>query len=194
MNNAVFGKAMKNVRKHREIKPITAERRKNYLVSEPNYHTTKFFTKLLLTIEMKKAEILMNKPVYLGLSILELSKILMYEFWYDYVKSKYDKKGKLVLYRITLYRFIVYIKIDDIYKGIAQYGETRFDTSNYELVCNSVEKPLPKGKNKKLIGLMKDELGGKIMTKFVGLRAKTYSHLIDDGNEDKKAKDTNSML
>ena len=142
---------------------------------------------------MKKTEILMNKPVYLGLSILELSKILMYEFWYDYVKSKYDKKGKLVLYRITLCRFIVYIKIDDIYKGAAQYGETRFNISNYELACNSVERPLTKGKNKKVVGLMKDELGGKIMTKFVGLRAKTYSHLIDDGNEDKKAKDK-SML
>ena len=98
-----------------------------------------------------------------------------------------------MLYQITLHRFIVYIKIDDIYKGIAQYGETRFDTSNYELVCYSVERPLPKGKNKKVIGLMKDELGGKIMTKFVGLRSKTYSHLIDDGNEDKKANDTKSM-
>ena len=79
MNNAIFGKTMENVRKHRDIKLVTTERRNN-LVSELNYHTTKFFAENLLVIEMKKTEILMNKPVHLGLSILELSKILMYEF------------------------------------------------------------------------------------------------------------------
>ena len=89
MNNAVFGKTIENVRKHRDIKLITTESRRNHLVSEPNYHTTKFFIENLLAIEMKKIEVPMNKPVYLGLSILELSKILMYEFWYDYVKPKY---------------------------------------------------------------------------------------------------------
>ena len=78
VNNAVFGKSMENVRKHRDIKLVTTERRRNYLMSEPNYHTTKFLTENLLEIEMKKTEILMNKPLYLGLSILELSKILMY--------------------------------------------------------------------------------------------------------------------
>ena len=83
---------MENVRKHRNIKLVTTERRRNYLVSQLNYHTAKFFTEHLIAIEMKKTEILMNKPVYLGLAILELSKILMYEFWYDYVKPKYGKK------------------------------------------------------------------------------------------------------
>ena len=90
----------------------------------------------------------MNKPVYLGLSILELSKILMYGFWYDYVKSKYGRKAKLY-YMFTLYGFIVYIKTDDIYKHIVEDVETRFDTSNYELKCNSIERLLPKVKNKK---------------------------------------------
>ena len=71
MKNVVFGKTMENVRKHRAIKLVTTERRRNYLVSEPNYHTTKFFTENLLAIEMKKTEILMNKPVHLGFSILE---------------------------------------------------------------------------------------------------------------------------
>ena len=94
MNNAVFGKTMENVRKHRDIKLVTTERRRNYLVSEPNYQTKKFFTENLLAIEMKKTEILINKPVCLELSILELSKILMYEFWYGYVKSKYGEKAK----------------------------------------------------------------------------------------------------
>ena len=88
-----------------------------------------------------------------------------------------------------LYGFIVYIKTDDIYNDIAEDVETRFDTSNYEL-----DRPLPNGKNKNVIRLKKDELGGKIMTKFVGLRAKTYSYLIDDGSEDEKAKGTKKYL
>ena len=75
---------MENVRKHTDIKLVTTERKKNYLVSEPNYHATKFFTENLLAIEMSKTQILMNKPVYLGLSLLFLSKAVMYEFWYDY--------------------------------------------------------------------------------------------------------------
>ena len=83
MNTAVYRKAMENVRKYRDIRLVTTERRKNYLVSEPNFHPTKVFTEELLAIEINKTEILLNKPVYLGLSILELSKILMYEFWYD---------------------------------------------------------------------------------------------------------------
>ena len=139
MNNAVFGKTMENVRKRRDIKRVTIERRRNYLVSEPNFHTTKFFTENVLAIEMKKADILM-KPVYLGLSILTLSKILMYEFWYNYVKLKCDQKTKLCY--INTGSFIVYIKTDDIYKDIAEGVETRFDTSNYEL-----DRSLLKGKN-----------------------------------------------
>ena len=82
---------MENVRKHRNIKLVTPESRRNYLVSEPNYHTTKFFTENLLAIEMRKIKILMNKPVYLGLLVLDLSKTVMYEFWYDHVKSQYGQ-------------------------------------------------------------------------------------------------------
>ena len=122
----------------------------------------------------------MNKFVCLGLSILKLSKILIYEFWNDYVKRKscyMDTDSSTV-----------YIKTDDNYKDIAEDVETRFDTSNYKLECNSIDKPLPKGKNKKVIGLIKDELGGKFITKFVRLRAKFYSYLINDGSEDQKQK------
>ena len=81
MNNAVFGKTMENVRTHRSIKLVTTERRRNYLVSEPNYHTTKFFTENLLAKEMRKTQILMKKSVYLGLSILDLRETVMYEFF-----------------------------------------------------------------------------------------------------------------
>ena len=125
----------------------------------------------------------MNKPAYLGLSIVKLSKISMYEFWYDYVKPTYGEKVKLCY--MDADSFIVYIETNDTYKDIAKDVETRFDTSNYEL-----DRLLPKQKNKKVIVLMKDKLGGKIMTKFVGLTAKTQSYLIDDNSEDKKAKDT----
>ena len=181
MNHAVFEKTMENVRKHRDVKLVTAERRSNYLVSEPNYHTTKFFTgKKKIAIEMKKTETLINKPVSLGLSTVELRKILMYEFWYDYAKPKYGGKAKLFH---CIYKVAVYIKTDDIYKDIPEDVETRFDTSNYKL-----DRPLNKERNKKVTGLMKDELGRKIMIKFVGLRVKTYSYLINDASKDKKQK------
>ena len=85
INNSVFGKTMENVRNHRNIKLVTTVKRTNQLVPEPNYHTTKWFLESLLAIETKKIKVKMNKPVYLGLPRLEISKILMYEFWYDYI-------------------------------------------------------------------------------------------------------------
>ena len=135
---------------------------------------------------MKKTNVKMNKPIYLGLSILEVSKILMYEFWYDYIKLSYDDNVKLCY--MDTDSFIICIKTEDFYNDIADDVDKRFDTSNYE-----VDRPLPEGKKKKVIGLMKDELGGKIMTEFVALRPKTYSYLIDDCKEDKKAKGTKNV-
>ena len=173
MNNAVFGKTTENVKKHIDIKLVTTDKRRNQLVSEPNYHKTKWFSGNLLAIGMKKTKIKMNKPVYLGLSILKISKTLMYEFWYDNMKPKYG--GNLKLCYMDTDSFIMHIKTGDYYKDIANDVEKRFDTSNYE-----INRPLPTGKNKKVIGLMKDELGGKIMTEFVALRLKTYSYLTDD--------------
>ena len=158
MNNVVFGKTMENVRKLRDIKLVATNKRRNQLVTEPNYHTTKRFSKNLLAIEMKKTKVKMNKPIYLGLSILETSKILMYEFWYDY-------------------------------QDIADDVECKFDTSSYE-----VDRPLSAGKNKKVIGLMKYELGGKIIKEFVALRPKTYSRLTDDCKEAIKAKGTKKCV
>ena len=136
---------------------------------------------------MKKTKVKMNKPIYLSLSILEISKTLMYEFWYDYMKPKYNDNVKLC-YTDTD-SFIINIKTNDFYEDIASDVENSFDTLNYE-----VKRPLPMGKNKKVIGLMKDELGGKIITEFVTLRPKTYSFLTDDGKEDKKAKGTKKCV
>ena len=181
MNNAVFGKTMENIRKHRDIKLVTTDKKRSKLVSKPNYHTINLISEDLSIIEMKKTKVKMNKPIYLGLSILEISKILMYEFWYDYMKPKYDNNVKLCY--MDTDSFIMDIKTNDFYKDIANDVENRFDTSNYE-----VNRPLAMGKNKKVIGLMKDELGEKIITEFVTLRPKTYSYLTDDGKKDKKAK------
>ena len=117
MNNAVFGKTIENVRKHRDIKLVTTDKKRNRLASEPNYHTTKWFSEKLLAIEMKKTKVKMNKSIYLGLSILEISKTLMYEFWYDYMKPKYDDNVKLCY--MDTDSFIMHIKIEDFYKDIA---------------------------------------------------------------------------
>ena len=117
----------------------------------------------------------------------ELGKILIYEFWYDYVKQKYGERAKLC--HMHTDSFIVYIKTDNIYKDIPEDVETRLGTSNYDL-----HRLLPKGKDKKVIGLMRNELGGKIMTKFVGLIAKTYSYFIDDSSEVNKAKGTKKCV
>ena len=185
MNNSVFGKTMENVRNHRDIKIVTTNRQRNKLVSEPNYHTTKRISENLLIIEMKKTEVKMNKPIYLGMSILDISKRLMYEFWYGYVKPKYGDRAKLC-YTDTD-SFVIYIKTEDFYKDIANDVEKWFDTSNYD---ESDKRPLPIGKNKKVIGLFKDELGGKIITEFVALRAKAYAYSMEDGTEHKKAKGT----
>ena len=111
----------------------------------------------------------------------------MYEFWYDYMKPKYGNDVKLCY--MDMDSFIMNIKTNDFYEDIANDVEKRFDTSNYE-----VNRLLPMGKNKKIIGLMKDELGGKIITEFATLRPKTYSYLTDDGKEDKKAKGTKKCI
>ena len=95
MVNSVFGKTMENVRNHRDIKLVTTNERRNKLVSEPNYHTSKQFPENLLAIEMKKTKVKINKPVYLGQAILDISKTIMYEFWYDYIKPKHQQKAKL---------------------------------------------------------------------------------------------------
>ena len=185
MNNAVFGKTMENVRKHRDIKLVKSDKKRNKLVSEPNFHTMKLIDNNLAIIEMKKVKVKMNKPIYLGLSILDISKITMYEFCYDYIKIKYEDKARLCY--MDTDSFVVNIKTKDFYKDISQDVNKRFDTSNY-----TFDRPLPTGINKKLIGLMKDELGGDIITEFVALRPKAY--ITNYFKEMKKAKGTTKCV
>ena len=140
MNNAVFGKTMKNVRKHRDIKLVKTDYKRNKLVSEPNYHTMKLISENLSIIEMKKVK--MKKPIYLGLSILEISKIIMYEFWYDYMKKKYGDMVKLCY--VDTDSLIMNIKTKYFCKDIAQDVEERFDTSNYDVDRHNLKEKMRK--------------------------------------------------
>ena len=130
MNNSLFGKTMKNVRKHRDIKLVTTEEKRIKVVSEPNCHTTKQFSENLFGIEIKKTKVKMNKPKYLGTSILDISKTLMYEFWYDYVKPKYKDKAKLCY--MDTDSFVINIFTKDFFEDISNEVERWFDTSNYD--------------------------------------------------------------
>ena len=132
MNNAVFGKTMGNVRKHRDIKLVRTDKKRNKLVSEPNYHTMKLIDDSLAIIEMRKVKVKMNKPIYLGLSILDISKITIYEFWYDYVKNKYGSRASLRY--MDTDSFVINIKTKDFYKDIAMDVKKRFDTSNCTVI------------------------------------------------------------
>ena len=147
----------------------------------------KLIDNILAIIEMKKVKVKMNKPIYLGLSILDISKITMYEFWYDYAKIKYQDRARLCY--MDTDSFVVNIKTKDFYKDISQYVNKRFDTSNY-----TFDRSLPAGINKKVIGLMKDELGGDIITELVALRPKAYSYITNDFIEMKKVKGTKNAL
>ena len=180
---------MENVTKHRDIKLVTSDVKRNKLVSKPNYYTTKRFSEYLLAIEMKKTKVKINKPVYLGMSILDISRTLIYKFWYDYIKSKYEDRAELC-YTDTD-SFIVHIIPEDFFVDISDDVERWFDTSNYD---ENDKRPLPIGKNKKVIGLFKDELGGKIIKEFCALRAKTYAYLMGDDSEVKKAKGTKKFV
>ena len=149
---------------------------------KPNFKSGVLFGENLMGCEMGKIKVVMNKPVYLGQAILDLSKIMMYEFHYDYMIPKYGLE-KLKLCYMDTDSLVYEIKTEDFYADIVDDVPSRFDTLGY---CPN--RPLPVGQNEKVIGLMKNELGGKIMTEFVALRPKLYSYKVPDGLEDKKCK------
>ena len=157
---------MENVRKHRDIKLVITEEKRNKLVSEPNYHTTKHFSDNLLAIEMKKSKVKMNKSVYLSISILAISKTLTYESWYGYLKPKYKDNAKLCY--MDTDSFVINIFTEDFFEDINNDVERWFDTSNYD---KNDKRPLQIGVNQKVIGMFKDELRGNIMKKLCAFRA-----------------------
>ena len=138
MNNSVFGKTMENIRNHKDMKLVTSDKKYMKYVMKSNFKDGFPFSKHLFAVEMEKTEIKMNKPVYLGQAILDLSKTLMYEFHYDYMRPKYGSKFKLCY--MDTDSFVYEIETEDFYKDIAEDVKKRFDTSGYSKDDN---RPLP---------------------------------------------------
>ena len=159
------------------------KKRAEKLSAKPNFNNCNIFSEDLVAIHTKKTKLVFNKPVYLGMCILELSKTLMYDFHYDYIKQKYGDKAKLLLTDTDSTLYV--IQTEDFYKDISADVKHRFDTSNYPPDHPS---GIPSGFNKKVLGMFKDEVGGKVIDEFVGLRAKLYSYKMLEGEESKKCK------
>ena len=183
MNNSVFGKTMENIRNRSVIKLVTDKIKAEKLAAKPNFKHCNIFNEDLIAIHMKKISLTFDKPVYLGMCILDLSKTLMYDFHYNYIKKKYGDKARLLF---TDTDSLMYeIKTEDFYKDISGDVKDRFDTSDYPPNHPS---GIPTGCNKKVLGMFKDEAGGKIIDEFVELRAKLYSYKMLEGKESKKCK------
>ena len=183
MNNSVFGKTMENIRNRVNVKLVNTEERLKKLSAKPNYKSCKIFNENLISVHMKKTSLTMNKPVYLGMCILDLSKTIMYDFHYNYIKPKYGEKAKLLF---TDTDSLMYeIETEDFYKDISGDVKDRFDTSDYP---ENHPSGIPTGINKKVLGMFKDEVAGKRIKEFVGLRAKLYSFIMEDGKENKRCK------
>ena len=182
MNNSVFGKTVENIRNRVDIRLVNEEKQAKKLVSKPTFERGNIFCADLAAVHMKQTKIMFNKPIYVGFCILDLSKTLMYDFHYNYIVKKYGQKQKLLF---TDTDSLAYeIKTDDFYQDINEDVPEKFDTSNY---AKDHPSGIKTGYNKKVIGMMKDECGGKQITEFVGLRAKMYSYKVDE-TEEKKAK------
>ena len=183
MNNSVFGKTMENIRNRVNVKLVNTGEQFKKLTAKPNYGSCKIFNENLVSVHMKKTSLTMDKPVYLGMSILDLSKITMFDFHYQYIKPKYGNKAKLLFTDTD--SFLYEIQTEDFYKDISEDVKDRFDTSDYP---EGHPSGIPTGVNKKVLGMFKDEATGKIIKEFVGLRAKLYSYKMDEGKENKRCK------
>ena len=180
MNNSVFGKTIENVRKYVDIKLVRDGKQACKLINKPNFKGRTIFTPNLVAIHMERMKVLMNKPKYLGMSILDISKTLMYEFHYGYMKPKYGERMKLLFTDTDSFMYL--IETEDFYKDILQDVREWFDTSNYPQ-----DHFIYSDECKMVIGMFKDEEGGKIISEFVGLRAKNYAYECEE-KEHKKCK------
>ena len=183
MNNSVFGKTIENIRKRQNIKLVDHRKIALRLSSKPNFERATIFDKNLIAAHMKKTEVYFNKPVYVGQAILDLSKTLMFDFHYNYIKEKYTNKAELLFTDTDSLMYQIHTK--DFYKDIKSDVRSKFDTSDYP---ESHPSGIPTGLNKKVIGMFKDEVAGKQITHFIGLRPKLYSFKIEEDKSVKKCK------
>ena len=183
MNNSVFGKTMENIRNRVNIKLVNTGEQFKKLTAKPNYESRKIFNENLVSVHMKNTSLTMNKPVYLGMCILDLSKTLMYDFHYNYIKTKYGDRAKLLFTDTD--SFLYEIQTEDFYKDISGDVKDKFDTSNYP---ENHPSGIPTGINNKVLGMFKDEEAGDNMKEFIGLRAKLYSYKMEEGTEKKRCK------
>ena len=183
MNNSDFRKRLENIENRVDIRLISTDKVARKLAAMPNYDCCTIFDENLIAVHMKNTKLYFNKPIYLGMSILDMSKFLMYDFHYNYIKTKYGNKAKLLF---TDTDSLAYeIKTNDFYKDINPDIEKRFDTIDYPTNHPSEIKT---GLNSKVLGIFKNEAGGKQIVEFVGLRAKLYSYKMLGGSEDKNAR------
>ena len=181
MNNSVFGKTMENLRKRVSIELVKDVERAEKLINKPNFADVKIFDEFLIAVKMRKTRVVMNKPIFAGMSILDLSKTLMYDFHYGYVKKKWEKCS--VLYTDTD-SLVLEIETEDFFADIAKDVPEWFDTNDFPADHPAVLNGMPIVKeNKKKIGLMKDECGGAILKEFIALKPKLYSFLIEENAE-----------
>ena len=183
MNNSVFGKTIENIRKRQNIILVDNRKKAVKLSSRPNFDRATIFDKNLIAVHMKKTEVYFNKPVYVGQAILDLSKTLMFDFHYNYIKKKYGEGSELWFTDTDSLMYLIHT--DDFYKDISKDIKTKFDTSDYPPNHKS---GILTGVNKKVIGMFKDEVAGKQITHFVGLRPKLYSFKVECGQVNKKCK------
>ena len=186
MNNAVFGKTMENIEKRVNVKLVTTRGKAMKLSSDPNIESFTIFDENLIAIHTKREKLFYNKPIYLGMCILDLSKTLMYDFHYNYIKKLYDDRAILLM---TGTDSLFYeIQTDNVYYDISKDVESRFDTSECDKNHPAInEFGFKVGVNKKVIGMFKDEAGGKQIEEFVGQRAKLYSYKLHE-KEHKRCK------
>ena len=181
MNNSLFGKTVENIRNRVDVRVRTSEKSAEKLVPKPNYERTTIFSEDLIAVHMKKTELVFNKPVYLGMSILDISKTRINDFHYNYMKVKYGDDCKLL---ITDTDSLMYeVKTEDFYKDIREDVQEILDTSNFPQNHSS---GIPR-MNKNVPGLFKDECGGEPISGFCALRAKLYAFK-KDGQEQKRCK------
>ena len=184
MNNSVFGKTMENIDKRVDVRLVTNNKKALKLAARPNFNSFTIFDENLIALRMKKTKVYYNKPVYLGLCILDNSKSLMYDFHYNYIKEKYKDKAKLLFTDTD--SLMYHIETEDVYDDIAGDVVEQFDTSDYkEDHPSGIRTEI----NKKVPGKFKDEACGQQIEEFVGLKPKSYSYkMYEDGKEEKKCK------